>query len=98
MEKFSNIIMGEKPVLVDFYAHWCGPCKTMSPILESLKQEFGERIRIIKIDIDRNSQLCDSYSVRSVPTLILYKDGNIVWRTSGAQPLNELKKIISQHL
>lgn len=98
METFSNIIMSEKPVLVDFYAKWCGPCKATTPILESLKQQLGDKIRIIKIDIDRNSAMADTYSVRSVPTLILYKKGNIVWRASGARPLDELKNIISQYI
>lgn len=98
MEKFSDIIMSEKPVLVDFYAQWCGPCKAMAPVLESLKQQLGDKIRIIKIDIDRNSAMAETYSVRSVPTLILYKKGNIVWRESGARGADELKKIISQYI
>lgn len=97
MEKFSEIISGEKLVLVDFYAQWCGPCKTMVPVLETLKQQLGDNIRIIKIDIDKNSALADTYGIRSVPTFILFKGGNILWRASGAHPLQELKEIISKH-
>ena len=98
MEKFNEIISGSRLVLVDFFAQWCGPCKTMAPILVTLKKEMGDNIRIIKIDIDKNNPIATSYDIRSVPTLILFKNGNIVWRSSGARPLHELKEIVLQHI
>lgn len=98
MERFNDIILGEKPVLVDFFAQWCGPCKSMTPILEELKQQLGDNIRIIKIDVDKNGSIAQTYGIRSVPTLILFKGGNSLWRASGARPLQELKTIISQYI
>lgn len=98
MEKLNDIISGSKPVLVDFYAQWCGPCKTMTPILEALKQEMGDCIRIIKIDVDKNNTIAATYTIHSVPTLILFKNGNVLWRASGVHPLHELKEIISQYI
>lgn len=98
MVKLNEIISGEKPVLTDFFAEWCGPCKTMRPILENLKKELGDKVRILKIDIDRNRTLADRYSIQSVPTLILFKNGNIVWRVSGVRPINELRTIIETYI
>ena len=98
MEKFNDIISGNKLVLVDFFAQWCGPCKTMAPVLENLKQQIGDSIRIIKIDIDKNSALATHYNIRSVPTLILFKDGKTLWRASGARPLHKLKEIVSEYI
>lgn len=97
MEKFSEIINGSTPVLVDFFAEWCGPCKAMKPVLDEVKQRLGERVRIIKIDVDRNNSLSQKLEIRSVPTLILYRNGKIVWRASGARPLNELVEIIERY-
>lgn len=98
METFNDVISMNKPVLVDFFATWCGPCKMMHPVLEQLKATYGDKIRIIKIDIDKNSAIASQYQIQSVPTLILFKNGNIVWRQSGAMPLNELQNIIAQFL
>lgn len=97
MEKFEDIIKSKTPVLVDFYATWCGPCKMMHPVLEELHAKIGDKARIIKIDIDNNQSLATSYNVRSVPTLMIFKDGKLEWRASGYQPLESLEQVISQY-
>ncbi|MDE6578886.1 MAG: thioredoxin [Muribaculaceae bacterium] len=97
MEKFEDIIKSEKPVLVDFFATWCGPCKLMHPVLEELHEKVGEKARIIKIDIDKNEQLAAAYNVRSVPTLMLFKDGKLEWREAGVQPIAKLEQLINQY-
>ncbi|AUC85540.1 thioredoxin [Polaribacter sp. ALD11] len=93
---FTEIINQEKPVLVDFFAEWCGPCKTMSPILKEVKETLGNKISIVKIDVDKNQTLAAKYQVRGVPTLILYKSGKQVWRQSGAVQKNELVAVITK--
>lgn len=100
MEKFDDLIKGEKPVLVDFFATWCGPCKAMHPILEELKARMGEQIHVIKIDVDgeTNKQLVSSLQIQSVPTLALYKAGKVVWRQSGVVQAAPLQEIIKKYL
>ncbi|MFN5317476.1 MAG: thioredoxin [Bacteroidia bacterium] len=94
---FQELINGSKPVLVDFFAEWCGPCKMMAPILSQLKSELGDTATIIKIDIDRNQNAAAAFRVQSVPTLILFKEGKVLWRESGVVSAAQLKTIIHNH-
>jgi len=96
ISKFSDLINGDSLTLVDFTATWCGPCQTLKPILEDLKTKIGDNARIIKIDIDKNQAIAAHYNVRSVPTLILFRKGALLWRQSGVIPSVELKKVIDQ--
>ena len=96
MEKFEDIIKSEKPVLVDFFATWCGPCKMMHPVLEELHTKIVEKARIIKIDIDKNQELAALYNVRSVPTFMIFQNGEMKWRSSGAMPLEVLEQELSK--
>jgi thioredoxin 1 len=98
MSKFSELINSEKPVLVDFYATWCGPCKTMSPMLKELSDKLGDKANIIKVDVDKNPHAAQHYQVQGVPTLILFKKGEIKWRQSGVVPVPQLEQIISRYL
>ena len=96
MSKFSEIINQEKPVLVDFFAEWCGPCKMMSPILKEVKDVFQDKVSILKIDVDKNQAIAAKYQVRGVPTLIIYKECKQVWRQSGVVQKNELVSILNR--
>lgn len=92
--KFDDIINQDRPVLVDFHAVWCGPCHTQAPILDELKKKLGEKISIIKIDVDKNPNVSQRFQVRSIPTLILFKSSEVVWRKSGIATAHELEQII----
>jgi len=96
--RFENIISTEKPVLVDFYAEWCGPCKAMAPVLKQVKESFSDQIRIIKVDVDQNPSIAGRYNIRSVPTLLLFRKGRKVWSASGFRPAEEIKRVVEQTL
>jgi thioredoxin 1 len=90
MNKFSELINSDTPVLVDFYADWCGPCKMMPPILRQVKDKLGNKIRIVKIDTERNHAITAQYQIRNIPTMILFKKGEIKWQNSGVVPAHQL--------
>ncbi len=94
---FSELINDTKPVLVDFSAEWCGPCKMMAPVLKQVKESVGDAATILKIDVDRNRQLADAWKISGVPTLILFKEGKVLWRQSGVVSVQMLRNIIQQH-
>lgn len=94
MADFRTIVASNKPVLIDFFAEWCGPCKTLAPILKEVAKEMGEKVKIIKIDIDKNRTLAQKLNVRSVPTLMIYKEESLLWRQSGIVPKTQLIKAL----
>lgn len=95
---FNEIINQDKPVLVDFFAEWCGPCKIQAPVLDEVKERVGENAAIIKIDVDKNPQVASQFAIRGVPTLIIFKNGEIKWRQSGVFQANELERLIKENI
>lgn len=96
MASFNEIINSNQPVLVDFYADWCGPCKMMSPVLVQLANKMGDKVKILKVNVDKNPEASAAYQVQGVPTFMLFKNGKILWRQSGAMPINVLEEKILQ--
>lgn len=96
-QNFRKLTSGEIPVLVDFYADWCGPCKTLAPILKQVKEELGDTIKIVKIDVDKNQSIASKYQVRGVPTMLLFKNSKQLWRQSGVLPKNEIINVVESH-
>jgi thioredoxin 1 len=94
---FNKLISAEIPVLVDFYADWCGPCKMLAPILKQVKDQMGDAVKIVKIDVDKNQALAAKYQVRGVPTMILFKAGNLLWRQSGVLQKEDIVKILKSY-
>lgn len=97
-DSFNNIINSGTPVLVDFHADWCGPCKMLAPILKQVKEEMGNALKIVKIDVDKNQSLASTYQVRGVPTMLLFKNGKQVWRQSGVLQKNDILRVVQQHI
>ena len=95
---FNDIINSDKPVLIDFYADWCGPCKMLTPILKDAKDELGEAVSIFKIDVDKNQELANKFQVRGVPTMMLFKNGNVLWRQSGVIPKDQIVQVVKSNL
>lgn len=98
MSKFGQFIKGHDAVLVDFHADWCRPCKTMAPILKEVAGEMKDQLKVVKVDIDKNQRASLEYNIKSIPTLILFKNGKQAWRKTGVIPASELRKLLKQHL
>ena len=97
MNSLKELINSEKPLIVDFFAEWCGPCKMQTPILKETQDKLGDQVRIIKIDVDKNPLVAQQFQVQGVPTIILFKKGEIKWRQSGVVPANTLIQLVQQH-
>src|ERR1700757_798838 len=97
MGSFREVIQSDKPVLVDFTATWCGPCKMMSPILHEVKNAMGDKVTIIKIDVDKNPEVSGQFQVQSVPTLLIFKNGELKWRQSGVIPAKQLQEVLGRY-
>lgn len=95
---FSELISGEQPVLVDFFANWCGPCRMMQPILEDTARQLGEKIKIVKVDVDKNPLAASKFQIKGVPTLILFQNGHVLWKQSGVVPAHQLVKVVESLL
>ncbi len=95
---FDSIINDNKQVVVDFHALWCGPCKAQSPILKEVASELGDRVRVIKIDVDQNNEIANRYQIQSVPTLMIFKNGNMLWKHSGVVSKNQLVSVLKQNI
>ncbi len=98
MDSFETVINSDTPVLVDFFATWCGPCKMMSPILKEVKDKMGDNVKIIKVDVDKNQQLAAQFNVQGVPTLIVFKNGQARWRQSGVVQARQLQQVLNEHI
>ena len=98
MQNFNEIINSERPVLVDFYAEWCGPCKALSPVLEQIKDEYKDRADVIKIDIDENHELASKYNIRSVPTIMIFKNGNILQTMKGFMGKGKIQELLTSSI
>ena len=98
MSSFFDITASDKPVLVDFFADWCGPCKTMTPILKEVKESMGDKIKVLKVDVEKNQRLATALNVQGVPTLVLYKNSQILWRQSGVIPKKDIVSKINEYL
>jgi len=98
MSKFNNLINGDIPVFIDFSAEWCQPCKMMPPILKQVKKEMGDKIRILKIDVDKNAAIAGRYGIQNIPTFLLFKNGEVVFRQSGVMQVNQIKSALDRFI